>query len=670
MRILKQRLGKQIFKNSLILSTYIFSVELIIRYILKLPVNYSVLRILISSLILGIFFSLLINNKFKKTIITLITTIILIYTWFETNLYFYLGFFMGSENTEQGMKVIDYFKEFFTSVKPNTFLLLIPYIIVLLYYFYLERKLKEKKLEKTIYFTFEIESIKSKIITYLISILIIIGLSLLYFYTLKAPYMQNKLQQTSNIDLFINPENANLAASQFGVVTYGLSDILLSKFNLKTNNEYIYKYEEKESIPENDYTRYVDNDIFYLLNDSKYNQLNNYFLNKEITPKNEYTGLFEGKNLIVILLESVNDIILNEELYPNIYKLYSEGFSFENNYSPRNACATGNNEFSSITSLYSISNTCTLNRYRNNTYFHSLFNMFNNENYITGSYHNYFDAYYSRKRSHLNLGSKSYQNGNDLEINLTSEYKEWPSDIDLIEKALPNFINEEKFMSYLITVTPHQPYIVNSEYGNKYLDKLIDYDYNMEMKRYLSKLFELDAAIGLLLEKLEESSKLSDTVIVLFGDHYPYGLKKDNLNNILPYDTKINNEVDRTPFIIYNSESKGEKIYKYTSLVDILPTLLNLFNINYDPRLYLGNDIFSDYHDLVIFADGSWQDKIGFYNASLGEFIPKDKNNTYHIDELISVNKKVSLKLEISTKIIKNNYFEHLNNKIKENEYE
>ena len=52
-----------------------------------------------------------------------------------------------------------------------------------------------------------------------------------------------------------------------------------------------------------------------------YNKLNNYFINRNITPKNEYTGIFEGKNLIVILMESTNEIFINEKEYPTLYKL-------------------------------------------------------------------------------------------------------------------------------------------------------------------------------------------------------------------------------------------------------------------------------------------------------------------------------------------------------------
>ena len=141
---------------------------------------------------------------------------------------------------------------------------------------------------------------------------------------------------------------------------------------------------------------------------STFNNLNKYFINRDITDKNDYTGLFEGKNLIVIMMESVNDIIINEEYYPNFYKLYSEGWHFSNNYSPRNSCATGNNEMSGMISLYSINDSCTANKYKANTYYEAIFNLFNNSGYETTSMHNYTESYYRRSTIHPNMGSKKY----------------------------------------------------------------------------------------------------------------------------------------------------------------------------------------------------------------------------------------------------------------------
>ncbi|MDD4406819.1 MAG: LTA synthase family protein [Bacilli bacterium] len=671
---MKEKLGKQIFKDTIIFFLFIFSIELIVRFnTLSVFIGWPILRISLSSLIIALIIGSIIsikNSLIKKIIASLLSIIVVVYAWVEINLYFYLGFFMGAGNAEQGTKVIDYIKEYLNAAKGTTYLLLIPFILILIYYWFLEKKLKVKKLNKTVYFKFSIEKKSQKIFTYFIVLIIIILLSFIYYCSLKTNFMQNELQSTNNISLIKYPENSNLSVSQFGVLVYGITDLNSVIFKLNYNNDYVYTYiNENIKSHVTDYSRIIDdyfwNELISNESNNNYNNLNKYFINREITPKNEYTGLFEGKNLIVILMESANEIVINEELFPNIYKLYSEGISFRNNYSPRNSCSTGNNEMTVITGLYTINNTCTANTYKSNTYYQSLFNHFNNTGYSTSSYHDYAEFYYSRRIIHPNMGSQVYRNASDLGIKWSALYEEWPSDVDLIEKSVPYFINDEKFMTFLISVTSHQPYSVDSEYGNKNLDRLTQYNYNKPIKRYLSKILELDAAIGLLMQKLEESGKLNDTVIVLFGDHYPYGISNKYLDEIMNYDL-INNEVDRTPLIIYNSEKEAQQISKYTSLIDLAPTILNLFNMNYDPRLYLGNDVFSDYDDRVIFADGSWQNKNGFYSSTNGKFINSINNdNTYNNEELIQINYEINLKQKMSSLAIKNNYFNYLENGLK-----
>ena len=666
---MKTTLGKRLFKNTLIFFVFIYLIELVIMLNLNSRFfTWASLRIALSSLIFSIIISIIVS--FKKTflrniIATSIGLALVIYSWVQVNLYFYMGFFMGVGNTEQGTKVLDYIKEYLAASKPATYLLILLFMLLCLYYWVVDNKLLKRKINKTRIFKFIPETRISKVYKYLVTLLIVILLCPVYYGTLKLDFMQNKLQSVSNESLFINPENSNLSVSQFGVLTFGLADSVNVIFDIDAIDEYEYEltYDDHE-IPVTDLSRFINDDAWKTLieneTSSTYNKLNNYFINRKITPKNEYTGIFEGKNLIVILMESIGEMAINPDLFPNIYKLYSEGMSFKNNYSPRNSCATGNNEMASMTSLYTINKTCTANTYRKNTYFQSVFNQFNKIGYTTSSYHDYSEAYYYRRLIHQNMGSMAYRNVSDLGMKWSALYQEWPSDVDFIEKASPYFLNEDKFMVYLSTVTTHQPYSVSSTYGDMHLDKLKDYNYSKEVKRYLSKLMELDLAVGLLLDKLTESNKLDDTVIVLFGDHYPYGLSKNDINKYLDYDVLVNLEVERTPLIIYNSTQEPRVIDKYTSVVDILPTILNMFNMDYDPRLYFGNDIFSSYEDRVVFADGSWQDKLGFYQSTKSKFIPTDENLTYSEEELININNGINLVQNMSTLAIKNNYFAYL----------
>ena len=262
------------------------------------------------------------------------------------------------------------------------------------------------------------------------------------------------------------------------------------------------------------------------------------------------------------------------------------------------------------------------------------------------------------------MGSEKYYGVDDLGIKYSLTYGEWSSDVDFIKASTPNFINEDKFMAYLTTVTTHQTYNINSEYGDMYVDLWKNTDYSMMVKRYLSKMKYLDMAMEELLKELEEAGKLDDTVIALFADHYPYGLTNKQINSVADFNVNVNKEVDRTPMMIYNAGTEPIKLTKYTTMIDLLPTLLNLFNIEYDPRLYLGHDVFSDYDDMAIFADGSWQDEIGYYNAVSGKFIDNNKDDdlTHSNEEIVAINNSIQTKQKMSASAIKNNYFKYLNN--------
>lgn len=668
---MKDKLGKRILKNSVSFFFFIFLIEIILRINLSYSlIDWSVFRIFISSIFysvcLGLFSSIFKKNT-NKVINTILSFILSLYAWIELNLHNYLGFFMGTGNAEQGTKVVDYIKEYIGAANFKTYLLIIPLVLYLVYIWFLDKKIKEYILNKTTYFTFKIESIKDKILTICCYLIVLFITLIVYYGTLNIKFMQNDLQTINNKDLILTNDNPNLNVSQFGIYTFGLSDIIINTFNINVDisGEDIYNNNKKNNLVSNEtLIRNIDdtswNELINNESNSVYNKLNKYFINRNITPKNEKTGIYKDKNLIVILMESTNYIAIDKDRYPTIYKLWSEGTSFRNNYSPRNSCSTGNNEMTVMTSLYTINQTCTANKYKNNVYPESIFNMFTDLGYVTTSYHDYADHYYSRKTIHKNMGSGQYYNASDLGIKWSSLYKEWPSDTDLIKTSVPHFINEDKFMVFLTSVTTHQPYVVESEFGDKNLDKLDDTDYAISVKRYMSKMYELDKALEMLLDELDKAGKLEDTVIALFGDHYPYGLQTSDISEVVGYDASVNNEMDRTPMIIYNYGQEPEIVEEYTSLIDLLPTLLNMFDVNYDPRLYFGNDIFSDYDHKAYFADGSWQDEIGYYSASKGKFTPKDENNTYTNEEIININKEISTKQQMSALAIKNDYYNYL----------
>lgn len=660
---MKKIFSNKWFKNYIILVVFLYIIEIMFKVLGGIPVfDWSLLRIFVGVNILAVLFSFIL--RFCHKTVGMIVNIVLvlactIYSLAQLGFENFLGVYISLGTSSQLGAVIDYIKEYLQSFKWSYWLILIPFGLLIIYYIFIDKRIFKElpKLKKDY-------RLKDLGINFGIFTGLMILLGVMYFGTLKITFMQNRFQTVSNYELFNNPSVPSIAIKQFGASTFGLLDIKNHFFPSKESELSIGFEKQEQEIT--DFTRHIDDTAWEKViaaeSRTTYKNLNNYFISQNITPKNEYTGLFEGKNVIFIMMESVGELIINEEYFPNFYKMYNEGWAWVNNYSPRNSCATGNNEMSGMVSLYTIYNSCTANNYKKNTYFESVFNIFKSKDYQTSSMHNYTEGYYYRSTIHKNMGSEVYYGVQDLGLDYTWEYKEWPSDEKFFDVAMDILLkenNEKPFMTWLTTVTPHQPYGVSSEYGDLYLDKFKDTGLPKDIQRYYSKLTVFDNALGLLLDRLTEAGILEDTVIVMYGDHYPYGLSKKNLNKVLDYDLD-DYEAERTPFVIYNPSLEAKKHKEYTSYMNIVPTMANLFNLDYDPRLYMGSDLLSDdYQSLVVFADGSWKNELAYYNASTGN-INYYTDFEYSVDEIKEINEKVTLKMKMSNLAIKNNYFGYL----------
>lgn len=636
---------------------YIFLVEIVVKIILgNLSFSWTLFRILLSSAIISAIITLItgnMNRKLRKAIIIVVDTFITIYAWLQAGFMDFLGAFMSMGNAEQGTKITQYIVDFLGSYKWTTHLIYVPLIFMILYFIFEKRITHNGYNNKVIYNKKNIIKITAAFIITCV----------VYYSTLTISFMQNKYQTIPNKALFKYAYNPSTTIKNFGSTVYFLIDAKGTLFGgeeelYENNSERVAFHSTSRNIDDTKWKKLIEQET-----SENYKTLHNYYINRDIPDTNEYTGKFEGKNLIMIMMESIPQAVFNKDLevyFPTLHKLYNEGITGVNNYSPKNNCATGESEMTSQISLYSIETTCTVNSYRNNVYPEALLNMMKNNDYYTSSYHNYTDHYYYRNTFEYNLGATDYFDVEALEIPFSTQYKEWPSDLALIQKALPHFINKDKFASYMVTVTTHTPYIYSSEYGDLYLSLFENTDYSMATRRYLSKVKVLDTALEDLLKELEEAGKLDDTVIVLFGDHYPYALADDEFQSLADYDINENQETDRTPFIIYNSATDAEKITKVTTPLDYTPTLLNLFGIEYDPRLYMGHDIFSDYDDYAVFPDNSWQSREGFYSSTKGLFIPKNNDISLDDETIISRNEDINTMRNMSALAIRNNYFNYL----------
>ena len=327
------------------------------------------------------------------------------------------------------------------------------------------------------------------------------------------------------------------------------------------------------------------------------------------SPKNEYTGLFKGKNLIFITVESMSEEMITEDTLPTLYRMMKNGIVFEDYYQPYWNGSTSTGEFANVLGIIP---TKAMHSYKEtigkNLYF-TIGNELIREGYFSRAYHNGTVEYYERNIVHPNFGYETFiADGNGMEEGLSGN---WPiSDLEMMEYAVPQFIDNKPFSLYFMSITGHFPYYHDiSVMVDKYGDRTAGRGYSDIMEAYICSEIDFDESIEYLIEELKKSGEYEDTVFVLAPDHYPYGLTKSDAwatdKNYLPelfgYDPKTVMERDHNALIIWSpvlEEMDPIVISEPTYSVDILPTLLNLYGAEFDSRLLAGRDVLAGYQGI------------------------------------------------------------------------
>lgn len=676
-----------VFKNYFLLMLSLLASEILFRYFTGIDIiDISMARVFLSVNIVALLLSAISSffGRIVGNILTLVFSLVLqAYMILQVAIYNYLGTFMSFKMAGSYNVIKEYLADFVGQFNIKYFFIAIPSGVLLFFYLFIDHRIKVLQRNDEIDFADKFDSEERKKMNDQIfakrrrhmlinskanALIVALVLCGVYYYSLMAPFMSSKVRSLSDLDLFNTLTNPNVGVARLGVLGFGIDDIRLKimPYNKLFKTDYDDKYTLADQ-DKSDYTRYIDDYVWRKVADGEtnatYKKLNNYYLSKNISDKNDFTSIFDGKNVIFIQMSSVNNIAINEEYYPNLYKMYTEGWAFSNSYSSLSSCSTGNSELSAMTSLYTDASICSMNDYANNVYPESLLNLFKESRYTTTSFHNYTDTFYRRSVTHVNLGSDKYYGVQDLSIPYSNQYSEWPSDITLMEKVLDFTRDQQRFATWVIPVSTTMSYLESTIIGDKNLDLFMSTNYNTSLKRYMSKLKELDDSLGVLMEGLKKQGKYDNTVIVLYSDHYPYGLNQSLINSYFDEDISVNREINKTPFIIYSSSIQAHVYDEYTTPVNITPTVANLFGLPFDPRLYAGQDVFAKgYENRAIFSDGSWQDAKGYYDAINGKFSCFSPNNTYTDDELAKINEEINLRFYMSILSVKNNYFSYLHN--------
>lgn len=381
--------------------------------------------------------------------------------------------------------------------------------------------------------------------------------------------------------------------------------------------------------------------------------MHNYFSAVQPTQQNEYTGMFKGCNLIFITAEAFSSYAVDENITPTLYKMANNGFVFTQFYNPIWGVSTSDGEYVACTGLIPKNGVWSFSRSSKNYLPFAMGNQFKNLGYVTKAYHNHTASYYDRKLSHPNMGYEFFAIGRGLKIKET-----WPeSDLEMMEVTLPQYIDKQPFHAYYMTISGHLQYNFGGNYiARKNKDFVKDLTYSDTSKAYLACQKELDLALEYLVEELEKGGMLDKTVFVLSADHYPYGLPKESIDELAGHKVEDNFELYKSTLIIWKEGMKPVKVDKPCSSLDIIPTISNLFGLEYDSRLLMGRDILSDSPPLVIFYNKSWITDRAFYNSKTNTVTFTD-GSEYDEEYVKQIHQVVKDKFNYSAKILDTDYY-------------
>lgn len=393
--------------------------------------------------------------------------------------------------------------------------------------------------------------------------------------------------------------------------------------------------------------------ITFLKSDEGANQKDLDFLKEEYSKekevnKNKYTGKYKDNNLIIVQLEGLDSWLINKNDTPTLYNMMKNSINFTNHYSYYNGGgSTFNSEFAVntgfITPLSYTQNAYTFNK---NSFPYSLAHLFKEQGYTVNAFHMNTKEYYSRGTNYKNWGYDNYYGLVDQNTYKDNSYY-LDRELLLNEEFKEKMFGSEKFVDYIITYTNHMPF--SPEKGNcKMLLDLdskenenVSYDLTEEdCARRQAK--ETDYMMELLVKELKERELFDKTTIVVLTDHYLYTLSDKSILD--KYKNTSNNLINHTPFFIYTNNKDKKTIKTVTSQLNVLPTVLNLFGIDYNPNYYIGQDALSNnYQKLVFFSDYSWYDGNVYVDGGVvtnNKYINQNdlEEKNYYVNYLIKKN--------------------------------
>ena len=473
------------------------------------------------------------------------------------------------------------------------------------------------------------------------------------------------------------------------VFCFTLSGLEIGRFVKQWNREYIVMRFGIYLYQGNDLVKSLQPKITAMFGyDNAKKDMDDYFEGTSDTQDytNEYTNILEGKNVIVIHAESLQDVALNttfngQEVTPNLNKMIKEGMFFSNFYSQVSVGTSSDTELTFNTSLMPTQSGTAFVSYFDRTYI-STPKLLKDKGYYTFSMHANNADFWNRRAMHESLGYDNFYSKETYEVKDEDVIGLGLSDKSFfaqsVEKIKQISEEHEKFYGVLITLTNHTPFSDVDKYGefkvtmNETIQNedgtttVIEHPYleGTKLGNYFKSVHYADAALGEFFQKMDEEGLLDNTVVILYGDHdarlpradyirmLNYDMQTDDVKSsddptyqeFNSYHYELNRKV---PLLIWTKDGTIEPqvIDDVMGMYDVMPTIGNM--LGFYNKYALGHDIFEIGEDnIVVFPNGNWLTNKVYYNSQDEEYMPlKDEiisedyiqeNNSY-VENLLDV---------------------------------
>lgn len=468
-----------------------------------------------------------------------------------------------------------------------------------------------------------------------------------------------------DVSRFVKQWNKEYIVMRFGIYIYQANDLVVS-LQPKINSMFGYEKAKKT--------------------------FDEYFDGKDEVQTNEYTNVFEGKNVIVIHAESMmrnamnlsfNDI----EVTPTLNKLSKEGMYFSNFYSQVSVGTSSDSELTYNTSLMPTKSGTAFVSYSDRDYI-STPKLLKEKGYYTFSMHANNADFWNRRAMHKSLGYDKFFSKTDYKVTKENTIGLGLSDKEFFKQSISKIKKiaekNDKWYGLSIMLSNHTPFSDVEKYGEYLVDikgtetkedgttEEVTYPYmeGTKLGNYFKSIHYADSALGEFINELDEAGLLENTIIVLYGDHdarlpradynklYNYNMETHKFlteedPNYKEYDSFQYEVGRRVPFIIWSKDMVGtdlnKEITNVMGMYDVMPTLGNM--LGFHNKYALGHDIFNiNENNIVVFPNGNWVTNKMYYNSQKAAYLPLSddpiseeeiSNNSEYANKLLDVSNDI-----------------------------